>query len=114
MKQKRLKKNTLKLNFKRNIDILEFLSKNNMQRPKLVVGFSAETNNILKFAKEKRNRKYCDWIVANDISDSEIGFNSEYNAVSIIDGNRVEKIEKNLKSYIANKIARKIINNFIQ
>jgi len=43
-----------------------------------------------------------------------IGFNSEYNAVSIIYDNKVEKIEKNLKSYIANKIARKIINNFIQ
>ena len=40
--------------------------------------------------------------------------NSEYNAVSIIYNDKVEKIEKNLKSYIANKIAKKIINNFIQ
>jgi len=45
---KKIKKDTLNLNFKRNIDILEFLSKNNSQRPKLVVGFAAETNNILK------------------------------------------------------------------
>jgi len=52
--------------------------------------------------------------VLNDVSNTEIGFNSEYNAVSIIYDNKVEKIEKNLKSYIANKIARKIINNFIQ
>jgi len=111
---KKIKKDALNLNLKRNIDILEFLSKHNSQRPKLVVGFAAETNDILKFAKEKKNRKYCDWIVANDISDSEIGFNSEYNAVSIIDSNGVEKIEKNLKSYIANKIAKKIINNFTQ
>ena len=93
---------------------MEFLSKNNSQRPKLVVGFSAETNDILKFAKEKKNKKYCDWIIANDVSNAEIGFNSEYNAVSIIYENKVEKIEKNLKSYIANKIAKKIINNFIQ
>ena len=64
--------------------------------------------------KRKKNRKYCDWIVANDVSNPEIGFNSEYNAVSIIDSNTVEKIEKNLKSYIANKIAKKIINNFIE
>ena len=112
--KEKIKKNTLNLNFKRNIDILEFLSKNNSQRPKLVVGFAAETNNILKFANEKKNRKYCDWIVANNVSDSEIGFNSEYNAVSIIYNDKVEKIEKNLKSYIANKIAKKIINNFIQ
>jgi len=111
---KKIKKDNLSINFKRNIDILEFLSKNNLQRPKLVVGFAAETNDILKFAKEKKNRKYCDWIIANDVSSPEIGFNSEYNAVSIIYGNKIEKIEKNLKSYIANKIAQKIINNFIQ
>ena len=112
--EEKIKKNTLNLNFKRNIDILEFLSKNNSQRPKLVVGFAAETNDVIKFAKEKKNRKYCDWIIANDVSNPEIGFNSEYNAVSIIDNNKIEKIEKNLKSYIANKIVKKIINNFIQ
>ena len=112
--EKKIKKDNLNINFKRNIDILEFLSKNNLQRPKLVVGFAAETNDIIKFAKEKKNSKYCDWIIANDVSSPEIGFNSDYNAVSIIYGNKVEKIEKNLKSYIANKIAKKIINNFIQ
>jgi len=111
---KKIKKDNLNINFKRNIDILEFLSKNNLQRPKLVVGFAAETNDILKFAKEKKNKKYCDWIIANDVSSPEIGFSSEYNAVSIIYDNKVEKIERNLKSYIAAKIAKKIINNFIQ
>jgi len=110
---KKIKKNNLNINFKKNIDILEFLSKNNSQRPKLVIGFAAETDNVLKYAKEKKNRKYCDWIIANDVSNPEIGFNSKYNAVSIIYDNKVEKIEKNLKSYIADKIARKIINNFI-
>ena len=111
---KKIKKDNLNLNFKRNIDILEFLSKNNLQRPKLVVGFAAETNDILKFAKEKKNKKYCDWIVANDVSNPDIGFNSDYNAVSIICGDEVEIIEKNLKSHIANKIAKKIVNNFIR
>tara|TARA_Y100000590_G_scaffold383749_1_gene454661 strand:+ start:45 stop:1250 length:1206 start_codon:yes stop_codon:yes gene_type:complete len=112
-RDEKIKESTLNLDFERNVDILEFLSKNNAQRPKLVVGFAAETNSILKFAKEKKNRKYCDWIVANDVSKPEIGFNSEYNAVSIVYGDKVEKIEKNLKSYIANIIAKKIINNFI-
>tara|TARA_B100000686_G_scaffold350128_1_gene445225 strand:+ start:419 stop:1621 length:1203 start_codon:yes stop_codon:yes gene_type:complete len=110
--KQKIKKDKLNLNFKRNIDILEFLSKNNSHRPKLVIGFAAETNDVLKFAKEKKNRKYCDWIIANDVSDHEIGFNSNYNAVSIITENNVEKIEKNFKSFIANKIVRKIINNF--
>ena len=108
--EKKIKSDKLNLNLKRNIDILEFLSKNNLHRPKLVVGFAAETNNVLRFAKEKKNRKYCDWIIANDVSNSQIGFNSDYNAVSIIYGNKVEKIEKNLKSYIGNIIAKKIIN----
>ena len=52
-------------------------------------------------------------MVVNDVSDKEIGFNSDYNAVSIIYNDKVETIEKNLKSHIANKIAKKIINNFI-
>ena len=113
-KIKKIDKETLNIKFKKNIDILEFLSKNNSLRPKLVIGFAAETCDVLKNAIEKKNRKYCDWIIANDVSNSEIGFNSEYNAVSIIHNSTVEKIDKNLKSYIANKIARKIINNFIQ
>ena len=110
---KKIKNNILNINFKRNVDILEFLSKNNSQRPKLVVGFAAETDDVIMLAKEKKNRKYCDWIIANDVSNPEIGFNSEYNAVSIIYEKKIEKIEKNLKSYIANKIAKKIVNNFI-
>jgi len=113
-KNEKIKEKELNINFKRNIDILEFLSKNNSHRPKLVVGFAAETNDVLKFAKEKKNQKNCDWIIANDISNKKIGFNSDYNAVSIIHGNKIEKISKNLKTYIANKIAKKIINNFIQ
>ena len=111
--EKKIKKNNLNLNFKKNIDILEFLSKNNSQRPKLVVGFAAETNDVIKFAKEKKSRKYCDWIIANDVSNPEIGFNSDYNAVSIICDDKIDKIEKSRKSYIANKIVRKIITNFI-
>tara|TARA_Y100000590_G_scaffold4670_1_gene6265 strand:+ start:1877 stop:3082 length:1206 start_codon:yes stop_codon:yes gene_type:complete len=110
----KIKDDSLTLTFKRNVDILEFLSKNNFQRPKLVVGFAAETQDILKLAKEKKNKKYCDWIIANDVSRPGIGFNSDYNAVSIIYGNKIEKIEKNLKSYIAERIAKKIVNNFIQ
>jgi len=113
-KYKIKKKESMDLSLEKNIDILSHISKHNSLRPKMVIGFAAETNDILKFAKDKKNRKHCDWIIANDVSNPEIGFNSEYNAVSIIYDNKVEKIEKNLKSYIANKIARKIINNIIQ
>ena len=110
---KKIKKKELNLNFRKNLDILEFLSKNNSQRPDLVIGFSAETNDMLKYAKDKKNKKNCDWIIANDISNKKIGFNSEYNAVSIIYGNKIEKVEKNYKSQIATKIVKKIINHFV-
>ena len=111
----KIKKDTINLNLKRNIDILEFLSKNNQQRPKLVVGFAAETENISEFAKKKINRKYCDWIVANDVSNPEIGFGSDYNEVAIISkSGEAIKLEKNAKSFIANYIVKKIINHFVQ
>ena len=86
-----------------------------MQRPKLVIGFAAETNDILKFAKEKKNKKHCDWIVANDVSNPEIGFGSDYNEVAIISkSGEAIKLEKNAKSFIANYIVKKIINHFVQ
>ena len=98
----------------KNKDILEFLSKHNSLRPKLVVGFAAETNNLISLAKEKLLRKHCDWIIANDISRSDIGFNSDENEVSIIyNNNKIDKIPKNSKAFIADKISIKIINNFI-
>jgi len=112
--EKKIKKDELSLHLKRNVDILEFLSKNNSVRPDLVVGFAAETNDILKFAKDKKNKKHCDWIIANDVSNKKIGFNNEYNAVSILYDNKIEKIERNLKSQIASKIVKKIISHFIQ
>ena len=111
----KIKKDTINLNLKRNIDILEFLSKNNQQRPKLVVGFAAETENISEFAKKKIHTKYCDWIVANDVSNPEIGFGSDYNEVAIISkSGEAIKLEKNAKSFIANYIVKKIINHFVQ
>jgi len=109
----KIKSNTLNLNLKRNKDILEFLSKNNSQRPRLVVGFAAETKDILKHATNKKNKKYCDWIIVNDVSDQSIGFNSDKNEVSIIySNNKIEKIYKNSKSFIAYEISKKIVNNF--
>ena len=66
---------------------LDYLSKNNKARPKIVVGFSAETENVIQNSKIKIKEKYCDLIVANDVSEKDSGFNSDYNKVSIIDVN---------------------------
>ena len=114
-KNLKIKKNNSELNIKlqENIDILKFVSTHNSLRPKLVIGFAAETNNLIKFATTKLEQKHCDWIVANDVSDKSIGFNSMKNEVSIIQkNNEIEKITKRDKSEIAAILVQKIIKKF--
>ena len=114
-KEFKLKKNksNFNINFYENTDILKFVSTHNSLRPKLVVGFAAETNNVIEHAQKKLNEKYCDWIVANDVSDKSIGFNSKSNEVSIIrKGSKIEKISKRDKSEIASILVQKILNKF--
>ncbi len=103
-----------KIEIKKNKDILEYLCKNNRNRPKLVIGFSAETNHINKNSISKMKDKNCDLIVANDVSKKNIGFNSDYNQVSIIDSNgNIKFIKRNKKSFIANKIAEIILDKLL-
>ena len=107
-------KNKNKQKIKKNKDILEYLGKNNKLRPKLVIGFSAETEKVIENSIYKLNQKYCDMIVANDVSKKEIGFNVDYNKISIIEKNgKIENVPKNTKSYIATKIAKKIIDKLL-
>ena len=102
------------IELEKNKDILEFLGKNNRFRPKLVVGFSAETDRINKNSNLKLRKKNCDLIIANDISKKDSGFNSDYNRVSIIDNiGKVKVIKKNKKSFIANKITEFILNKLL-
>ena len=114
-KQKLKKKlNLSEIKLEKNPDILEFLGKNNRFKPKLLVGFSAETENLLKNSIEKMREKYCDIIIANDVSNKEIGFNSEFNEVIVIDRNgETQKIKKNSKKFVASIIAKKIVNSFL-
>ncbi len=111
----KIKKNNNELNIKlqQNIDILKFVSTHNSLRPKLVIGFAAETGHLIKSAKMKLEQKHCDWIVANDVSDQSIGFNSMNNEVSIIQkGDKIEKITKRDKSEIASMLVQKILKKF--
>ena len=111
----KIKKNNDELSIKlhENKDILKFVSTHNSLRPKLVVGFAAETNDIIKFAKDKLEKKHCDWIIANDVSDKSIGFNSHNNEVSIIQkGNDIEKITKRDKAEVASILVKKILKKF--
>ncbi len=114
---KNYKKNKIKkdekisLEFEKNIDILNNISNHNSLRPKLVIGFAAETENIEKNAQTKLEEKKCDWIIANDVSDNSIGFDSDQNSVAIFykDGDK-EIIEKTSKKILSDVIVEKIIN----
>ncbi len=107
------KQDNLSLNLEKNIDILNYVSNHNSMRPELVIGFAAETNEIDKNAKGKLNKKNCDWIISNDVSNKDIGFNSDYNEVTIHYKNKdviKEKLSYKKKSGISDEIVDRIID----
>jgi len=112
-KNEKIKKQEyMNLELKKNTDILNYVSKHNSLRPKLVIGFAAETNNIKENAKKKLIEKNCDWVIANDVSDKSIGFDSDFNEVSIFYKNEKIKDEKLImkkKSEISDEIIDRII-----
>ena len=100
------------LELEKNTDILNYVSKHNSLRPKLVIGFAAETNNIKENAKKKLIEKNCDWIIANDVSNKSIGFDSNFNEVSIFYKNskiKDEKLSMKKKSAISDEIIDRVI-----
>ena len=100
--------NDLKLELELNKDILIELSKNK-NRKYLLVGFAAESQNLIENARLKWEKKDLDFIIANDISDKTIGFNSDYNKVCIIDKNLNEyEIKYNTKDIISKEILKTI------
>jgi len=98
------------LSLEKNTDILGLVSNHNSLRPKLVVGFAAETNSIKKNSLKKLSEKNCDWIIANDITKNDIGFESDFNKVSIYYKN---KFEENLPKMKKSSLAIEIVNRII-
>ncbi len=106
------KQDKLNIELEKNVDILNYVSNHNSLRPKLVVGFAAETNNLEIYANKKLNEKNCDWIVANDVSNKRIGFDSNFNEVSIFyKNNKTYKLKYKPKSEISNELVEKIIDH---
>ena len=112
-KQKIKKSDYINLNLEKNIDILNYVSKHNSLRPKLVIGFAAETRDIKNNAKKKLMEKNCDWIIANDVSNKSIGFDSDFNEVTIYyKNNKIseEKLSIKKKSDISDEIIDRVIS----
>ena len=110
--KKKIKKvENLNLSLEKNIDILSSISKHNSLRPKITIGFAAETNNLNENSLKKLEQKNCDWIIANDVSDKSIGFDSDENKVSIFYKN---KHNENLKKMSKSLVAAQIVNRVIE
>jgi phosphopantothenoylcysteine decarboxylase/phosphopantothenate--cysteine ligase len=88
-----------------NPDILSNIA-GGAKRPELVIGFAAETDNVLEHAKAKRKRKGADWIVANDVSGDVMGGNN--NRVTIVSGDGVETLEEMPKAAVAMALVERI------
>jgi phosphopantothenoylcysteine decarboxylase/phosphopantothenate--cysteine ligase len=96
------------LEFAENPDILAQVSQMKSERPKLVVGFAAETNDVIANATAKRDRKGCDWIVANDVSPETGIMGGSENAVTIITDQGAQEWPRMSKTSVADRLAEEI------
>ena len=108
----KLKKNDFnKIKFNQNIDILKQIGNSKKYRPKLLVGFAAETNNIIG-AKKKLLDKNCDVIIYNKINNSNKVFGLDYNKIKVITQNKIVSFPKMSKTNCAKKILEIIKKNY--
>ncbi|MBX3483686.1 bifunctional phosphopantothenoylcysteine decarboxylase/phosphopantothenate--cysteine ligase CoaBC [Phenylobacterium sp.] len=94
-----------------NPDILATLSTAKARRPRLVVGFAAETDDVEAHAQAKLARKGCDWIVANDVS-VEGTMGGDQNAVAIVSKGGIERWDRMAKGEVARRLAARIAEEF--
>ena len=95
-----------------NPDVLSRISKRNSQRPRLVIGFAAETENLISNAEKKLKEKGCDWILANDISNGKI-IGQDKNKVHFISLGEKSEWDTMSKNEVAKKLSDKIVNYFV-
>lgn len=107
-KLKKTKDGLPELTFAENPDILHGVSRMKQGRPTLVVGFAAETNDVIENATAKRLRKGCDWIVANDVSPETGIMGGNENAVILIDDEGAQEWPRMGKDEVAQKLAARI------
>jgi phosphopantothenoylcysteine decarboxylase/phosphopantothenate--cysteine ligase len=90
-----------------NPDILKTMSRRGPQRPALVIGFAAETENVIEFATRKRKSKDCDWIVANDVSHETGIMGGDRNTVHLITADGVESWPDMAKADVARRLVER-------
>jgi len=95
-----------------NPDILQSMSHAGAKRPKLVIGFAAETENLIAFAKAKLERKGCDWILANDVSPDRGTFGGDRNTIHLVTQNQSEDWPDLSKLEVADRLGQRIAAHF--
>lgn len=111
-KMKKGSDTAIALPLKRNADILSTLSKPSKSRPRLVIGFAAETDNIIENARAKLAAKGCDWLVANSVSASNPAFGTDENQVYFLTSGTVEEWPRASKDDIAKALAERVTDFF--
>jgi len=91
-----------------NPDVLATLSASGNLRPRLVIGFAAETENVIEAAKAKRKAKGCDWMVANDVSPATGILAGDFNTVHLISADGVEDWPRLAKTAVAERLAARV------
>jgi phosphopantothenoylcysteine decarboxylase/phosphopantothenate--cysteine ligase len=94
-----------------NPDILATIAQRANDRPRLVIGFAAETDEIVANARAKRARKRCDWILANDVSLGSGTFGGDRNTIHLVDGDGIEDWPGMTKSEVAARLAARIADH---
>lgn len=103
---------SLTLRLVENPDILHHVSNLKTNRPRLVIGFAAETENVEAYAAAKRARKGCDWIVANDVSGDVMG--GADNEIVLLDGRSVDRWRKMSKDEVSIKLVDRIAEELLK
>ena len=103
---------TSSLNLVQNTDILQALSQSGPNRPALVVGFAAETENVVDNARKKLASKGCDWILANDVSDGTNTFGGDQNTIHLVTRAGVENWPPQSKSDVAQQLTELVVAFF--
>ena len=91
-----------------NPDILASIAQRGNDRPALVIGFAAETDDVVENARRKRLRKRCDWILANDVSPGTGTFGGDRNTIHLVDADGVEDWPAMTKREVAARLAERI------
>ena len=100
------------LTLTQNPDILAHIATAGPKRPRLVVGFAAETENVIANASEKRLRKGCDWLLANDVSPERGVFGGTRNTIHLVSETGVEDWPTLEKTEVAERLAARLVAHF--